>query len=149
MQITLTLGLRSAKAAPAIATSYLSVVWGILGSLFIFHEVTGSAILPLHLTKSMPRAVTASGCCPAWHRSWDSVAHDFLFAECLSPACSELMSSLGFPLAQKPTGQSIAGALLIIGCTGVLGFMEKKKPKPAGAAQNEQALLASGGRPDS
>lgn len=40
MQITLTLGLRSAKAAPAIATSYLSVVWGILGSLFIFHEVS-------------------------------------------------------------------------------------------------------------
>lgn len=38
-QITLTLGLRSAKAAPAIATSYLSVVWGILASLFIFHEV--------------------------------------------------------------------------------------------------------------
>lgn len=37
-QITLTLGLRSAKAAPAIATSYLSVVWGILASLFIFHE---------------------------------------------------------------------------------------------------------------
>lgn len=39
LQITLTHGLRSAKAAPAIATSYLSVVWGILGSLFIFHEV--------------------------------------------------------------------------------------------------------------
>ena len=38
-QITLTHGLRSAKAAPAIATSYLSVVWGILASLFIFHEV--------------------------------------------------------------------------------------------------------------
>lgn len=50
-QISLTLGLRSAKAAPAIATSYLSVVWGILASLFIFHEqpskrgVLGAAII--------------------------------------------------------------------------------------------------------
>jgi drug/metabolite transporter (DMT)-like permease len=87
-QITLTYGLRSAKAAPAIATSYLSVVWGILGSLFIFHE--------------------------------------------------------------KPTGQSIAGAILIIGCTGALGFMEKKKAKPAAeTSQDEQALLVSEGRPDS
>ena len=38
-QISLTHGLRSAKAAPAIATSYLSVVWGVLAGFFIFHEV--------------------------------------------------------------------------------------------------------------
>ena len=38
-QISLTHGLRSAKAAPAIATSYLSVVWGLLAGYFLFHEV--------------------------------------------------------------------------------------------------------------
>lgn len=38
-QISLTHGLRSAKAAPAIATSYLSVVWGVLAGYFLFHEV--------------------------------------------------------------------------------------------------------------
>jgi drug/metabolite transporter (DMT)-like permease len=38
-QISLTYGLRSAKAAPAIATSYLSVVWGVLAGYFLFDEV--------------------------------------------------------------------------------------------------------------
>ena len=38
-QISLTYGLRSAKAAPAIATSYLSVVWGVLAGYFVFDEV--------------------------------------------------------------------------------------------------------------
>ena len=38
-QISLTYGLRSAKAAPAIATSYLSVVWGVLAGYFLFKEV--------------------------------------------------------------------------------------------------------------
>ena len=38
-QITLTYGLRSAKAAPAIATSYLSVAWGVLAGYFVFSEV--------------------------------------------------------------------------------------------------------------
>ena len=38
-QISLTYGLRSAKAAPAIATSYLSVVWGVLAGYFVFKEV--------------------------------------------------------------------------------------------------------------
>jgi len=38
-QISLTYGLRSAKAAPAIATSYLSVAWGVLAGYFVFSEV--------------------------------------------------------------------------------------------------------------
>lgn len=90
-QITLTHGLRSAKAAPAIATSYLSVVWGILGSLFIFHE--------------------------------------------------------------KPSLESVLGAVLIIVTTGVLGFAEKKKAKPAVAPASdqtaEQPLLSAVDRPES
>lgn len=35
----MTYALKFAKAAPAIAMSYLSVVWGLLGGFFFFHEV--------------------------------------------------------------------------------------------------------------
>lgn len=38
-QICMTYALKYAKAAPAIAMSYLSVVWGLLGGYFFFHEV--------------------------------------------------------------------------------------------------------------
>lgn len=38
-QICMTYALKFAKAAPAIAMSYLSVVWGLLGGFFFFHEV--------------------------------------------------------------------------------------------------------------
>ena len=34
----MTLGLRRMKAAPSAAISYLSVVWGALAGIFIFHE---------------------------------------------------------------------------------------------------------------
>lgn len=37
-QFTMTLGLRRMKAAPSAAISYLSVVWGALAGIFIFHE---------------------------------------------------------------------------------------------------------------
>ena len=36
-QVTMTMALRRVKAAPATAMSYLSVVWGILAGLAIFH----------------------------------------------------------------------------------------------------------------
>ena len=39
-QICMTYALKYAKAAPAIAMSYLSVVWGLLGGYFFFHEVS-------------------------------------------------------------------------------------------------------------
>lgn len=35
----MTYALKFAKAAPAIAMSYLSVVWGLLGGYAFFHEV--------------------------------------------------------------------------------------------------------------
>ncbi|KAK9829224.1 hypothetical protein WJX72_004585 [[Myrmecia] bisecta] len=38
-QICMTYALQYAKAAPAIAMSYLSIVWGLLYGFFIFHEV--------------------------------------------------------------------------------------------------------------
>ena len=38
-QICMTYALKYAKAAPAIAMSYLSVVWGLLGGYFFFQEV--------------------------------------------------------------------------------------------------------------
>lgn len=38
-QICMTYALKYAKAAPAIAMSYLSVVWGLLGGYFFFHEI--------------------------------------------------------------------------------------------------------------
>ena len=38
-QICMTYALKYSKAAPAIAMSYLSVVWGLLGGYFFFHEV--------------------------------------------------------------------------------------------------------------
>jgi hypothetical protein len=123
LQITLTHGLRSAKAAPAIATSYLSVVWGILGSLFIFHEV-----------------------CNAAHRHFAALCMVYTSEytlDCVTPAADP----------QKPSGESILGAVLIIITTGVLGFAEKKKPKPS-AAQNggetvEQPLMSAADRPES
>jgi hypothetical protein len=130
LQITLTHGLRSAKAAPAIATSYLSVVWGILGSLFIFHEVHLPAFWPLlHLEVQGGSA----------DQSADS--HRTLRIRCLLLAW------------QKPSGESILGAVLIILTTAVLGFAEKKKPKPS-AAQNsgetvQQPLLSVADRPES
>ncbi len=36
-QVTMTMALRRVKAAPATAMSYLSVVWGIVAGLAIFH----------------------------------------------------------------------------------------------------------------
>lgn len=39
-QICMTYALKYAKAAPALAMSYLSVVWGLLGGYFVFHEVS-------------------------------------------------------------------------------------------------------------
>ena len=39
-QICMTYALKFAKAAPALAMSYLSVVWGLLGGFFFFHEVS-------------------------------------------------------------------------------------------------------------
>lgn len=39
-QICMTYALKYSKAAPALAMSYLSVVWGLLGGFFFFHEVT-------------------------------------------------------------------------------------------------------------
>eukprot|EP00891_Asterochloris_glomerata_P008721 jgi/Astpho2/8721/Aster-05285 len=38
-QICMTIALKYCKAAPAIAMSYLSIVWGLLGGYFFFHEV--------------------------------------------------------------------------------------------------------------
>lgn len=37
-QVTMTMGLRRVKAAPAAAIAYLSVVWGLAASIGIFHE---------------------------------------------------------------------------------------------------------------
>ena len=45
-QICMTYALKFAKAAPAIAMSYLSVVWGLLGGYFFFHEVMPIAVPP-------------------------------------------------------------------------------------------------------
>lgn len=39
-QICMTYALKYSKAAPALAMSYLSVVWGLLGGFFFFHEVS-------------------------------------------------------------------------------------------------------------
>ena len=39
-QICMTYALKFAKAAPALAMSYLSVVWGLLGGFYLFHEVS-------------------------------------------------------------------------------------------------------------
>ena len=36
----MTIALKYCKAAPAIAMSYLSIVWGLLGGYFFFHEVS-------------------------------------------------------------------------------------------------------------
>jgi len=38
-QICMTFALQNCKAAPAIAMSYLSVVWSILSGILIFHEI--------------------------------------------------------------------------------------------------------------
>lgn len=35
----MTMGLRRVRAAPAAAIAYLSVVWGALAGVFIFHEI--------------------------------------------------------------------------------------------------------------
>lgn len=54
----MTYALKFAKAAPAIAMSYLSVVWGLLGGYAFFHEVTITAedlcskLLPSHVSVS-------------------------------------------------------------------------------------------------
>ena len=66
-QISLTYGLRSAKAAPAIATSYLSVVWGVLAGYFLFKEVCAPSVvackmltyLQVGLMGSLPWRLTA------------------------------------------------------------------------------------------
>ena len=39
-QICMTVALKYCKAAPAIAMSYLSIVWGLLGGYFFFKEVS-------------------------------------------------------------------------------------------------------------
>lgn len=38
-QICMTFALQNCKAAPAIAMSYLSVVWSLLSGIFVFHEI--------------------------------------------------------------------------------------------------------------
>ncbi|KAL4421372.1 hypothetical protein ABPG75_010663 [Micractinium tetrahymenae] len=38
-QLALTAGLQRARAAPAVAMSYLSVIWGILADIFLFHDL--------------------------------------------------------------------------------------------------------------
>lgn len=38
-QLALTGGLQRARAAPAVAMAYLSVIWGILADMFVFHDV--------------------------------------------------------------------------------------------------------------
>lgn len=43
----MTYALKFAKAAPAIAMSYLSVVWGLLGGYFFFNEVRYDCFLGL------------------------------------------------------------------------------------------------------
>ena len=37
-QVTVTAGLQRAKAAPAVAMGYLSVVWGLLADVLIFRD---------------------------------------------------------------------------------------------------------------
>ena len=53
---------------------------------------------------------------------------------------------------QKPSGESVLGAALIILTTAALGFAEKKKAKPS-AGQNgetvEQPLMSAADRPES
>ena len=39
-QICMTIALKYCKAAPAIARSYLSIVWGLLGGYILFKEVS-------------------------------------------------------------------------------------------------------------
>lgn len=50
----MTYALKFAKAAPAIAMSYLSVVWGLLGGYIFFHEVVSTAQEPLFLSFPCP-----------------------------------------------------------------------------------------------
>ena len=38
-QICMTFALQNARAAPAIAMSYLSVVWSLLAGILLFHEI--------------------------------------------------------------------------------------------------------------
>ncbi|EFN50789.1 hypothetical protein CHLNCDRAFT_142523 [Chlorella variabilis] len=44
-QLALTAGLQRARAAPAVAMSYLSVIWGILADIFVFHDLPDSLSL--------------------------------------------------------------------------------------------------------
>jgi hypothetical protein len=54
---------------------------------------------------------------------------------------------------QKPSGESVLGAALIILTTAALGYAEKKKPKPsAGHSPGEtveQPLMSAADRPES
>lgn len=56
--------LKFAKAAPAIAMSYLSVVWGLLGGYFFFHEVSTQLVqlLDLQLLHLFSNATCAVVC---------------------------------------------------------------------------------------
>ena len=99
-QICMTYALKFAKAAPAIAMSYLSVVWGLLGGLFFFHEVCLLHKFPLNLARysfaplyqnaytncfwSMASSLSRSwvcSCCfiyAVWHSGWSSRCMYFL-----------------------------------------------------------------------
>jgi EamA-like transporter family len=141
-QISLTYGLQKAKAAPAIATSYLSVVWGVGAGYFVFHETPAllsilGAVLIIRCALFVELA-PVGGC----------------LSVCLGPCSSG---------AQQRTGGATGGAALISNartddncwvqcvhsCTFMLGVFESgKKKTPAATAPDESSdaspLLAAG-----
>lgn len=66
-QICMTFALQNAKAAPAIAMSYLSVVWSLLSGILIFHEIpnwiscVGAALVCRYVLLQTPYITDA--CC--------------------------------------------------------------------------------------
>ncbi len=82
-QISLTYGLRSAKAAPAIATSYLSVVWGVLAGYFLFKEVRHPVVAELAPSPSDTSYLRLK-CCTNGREMFTEIAH--VISICVQPA---------------------------------------------------------------
>ena len=92
-QISLTYGLRSAKAAPAIATSYLSVVWGVLAGYFVFKEVRPSSFC-------IPSISNLTALCSS------SLIHRV--RSCMSCACYAYLQLLAHAMAASLAGSQAA-----------------------------------------
>ena len=69
----MTYALKYSKAAPALAMSYLSVVGGLLGGFFFFHEVSHCRAHDFAVRACLPACMQV--CCGHLYRSLSGLLH--------------------------------------------------------------------------